>query len=115
VGDRFKITSLNYVDIDLEFEIAGELPGGRFESSAIMNVSYLRNALKGYERSKGFPHPAAARGLCMVWLRAVDKEAAKRLIKQIEESPRLVKPSVRCLPEEEAREKLKAGVLEDPK
>ena len=29
VGERIKVTSLNYKDIDLEFEIIGDLPGGR--------------------------------------------------------------------------------------
>ncbi len=28
VGERIKVTSLNYKDIDLEFEIVGELPRG---------------------------------------------------------------------------------------
>ncbi len=37
VGERFKITSINYKGIDLEFEIVGELPPGRYDKSAIMN------------------------------------------------------------------------------
>ena len=34
VGDRFKLTSINYKGIDLEFEIVGVLPDGRYNASA---------------------------------------------------------------------------------
>ena len=33
VGERIKVTSLNYKGIDLEFEILGVLPGGRYDQS----------------------------------------------------------------------------------
>ena len=38
VGERFKLTSINYKGIDLEFEIVGVLPDGRYNASAIMRL-----------------------------------------------------------------------------
>ena len=45
VGETFKLTSINYKGIDLEFEIVGNLPEGRYDSSAIMNALYFKEAL----------------------------------------------------------------------
>src|SRR5262249_43468902 len=41
VGERIKITSLSYKDIDLEFDIVGTFPDGRYNNSAVMNRDYL--------------------------------------------------------------------------
>src|SRR5262249_15909528 len=45
VGERFTLTSFNYKDISLEFEIVGQLPAGRYDQSCIMNRAYLNDAL----------------------------------------------------------------------
>ncbi len=74
VGDRIKITSLNYKDIDFEYEIIAELPEGRYDQSAVMNRDYLYNALRDYERSKG-KHPMAEKCLNLIWIRLPSKEA----------------------------------------
>lgn len=44
VGDRFTLTSMNYKDIDLEFEVVGVFPDGRYDKSAVMNRDYLNAA-----------------------------------------------------------------------
>src|SRR5262249_11282284 len=59
VGDKIKIYSLNFKDIDLEFDIVGELPGDRYSQSAIMNEQYLQLSLDQYERKMGQAHPYA--------------------------------------------------------
>jgi len=40
-GDTFKLYSLNYKGIDLEFRIVGELPGKRYDLMGIMNADYF--------------------------------------------------------------------------
>src|SRR5262249_28911183 len=75
VGERFSLTSMNYKDIDLEFEIVGMLPDGRYNQSAVMNVSYLLDALDAYSRkNRGVPHPMRERALNLVWLKVPDSE-----------------------------------------
>src|SRR4029077_4652591 len=36
VGERFTLVSMNYKDVDLEFEIVGEFPDGRYNQSGLM-------------------------------------------------------------------------------
>ena len=56
------MTSINYKDIDLEFEIVGEFPEGRYNQSAVMNRDYLNRALDQYERDNRRKHPLAIGG-----------------------------------------------------
>ena len=51
VGDRVKVTSFNYRDINLEIEIIGTLPAGRYGKVGVLNRAYLNRALEDYERS----------------------------------------------------------------
>lgn len=97
VGERIKVTSMNYKDIDLEFEILGELPGGRYELSAVMNYSYLEQALEKYKRdNKGVEHPMAQRTLALMWLRVPDTATFERVAQQITSSPMYKSPAVKC-------------------
>jgi putative ABC transport system permease protein len=96
VGDRIKVTSLNYQEIDLEFEIVGELPAGRYEQSAIMNVAYLKLALDTYEQRKGKAHPMADKSLNLVWLRVRDQAAFERVKAAIENAPQFKAPPLKC-------------------
>ena len=52
VGERITVTSFNYQDINLEFEIVGMLPDGRYNQSAVMHRDYLQDALDDYEQKK---------------------------------------------------------------
>src|SRR5262249_47311348 len=96
VGERFKLTSINYKDIDLEFEIVGKLPEGRYDQSAVMNVSYLLDALDAYSKQKGTPHPMRDRSLNLVWLKVPDTEAFRRVADQIMTSSQFTNPAVKC-------------------
>jgi putative ABC transport system permease protein len=96
VGERIKVTSLNYKDIDLEVEILGEFPPGRYEQSAIMNKSYLRNALDEYKNRKRAPHPMDQKSLALVWVRVPDTAAFERVAHQIESAPEYKSPAVKC-------------------
>jgi len=97
VGERIKVTSLNYKDIDLEFEILGELPGGRYEQSAVMNYRYLDEALRTYNqgKSKDQQHPMTEKTLALVWVRVPDMATFEKVASQIEASPDYRSPAVK--------------------
>jgi putative ABC transport system permease protein len=96
-GERFTVTSINYTDINLEFEIAGVFPEGRYNQSAVMNRDYLNDALDAYKRDhKGTPHPLADRSLNLVFLRVPDTPAFRRMADQIETSSVFTTPAVKC-------------------
>lgn len=94
-GERIKVTSLNYKGIDLEFDILGELPGRRYDQSAVMNRDYLNDALDAYKIKNGQKHPLADRTLNLVWLRVPDSEAFRKVGQQIENSSSFTAPAVK--------------------
>lgn len=96
VGDRITLYSFNYKDINLEFEILGVLPEGRYDGSSFMNRDYLLAAMDQYERTTGQKHPLAQKTLNLVWLRVPDANSLRRLSEQIEASPDYRNPQVKC-------------------
>ena len=62
VGERIKIYSINYREIDLEFEIVGLFPDGRYDLSAAFNRQYLNDAMDRYPATQGGKqHPMMTR------------------------------------------------------
>jgi putative ABC transport system permease protein len=97
VGDRLKFFGINYKGIDLEVEIVGLFPPGRYDKSAAINRDYLAEALEVYKRNnKGQPHPLAEKSLNLVWLRLPDTATFQRVADQIENSPYYSSPTVKC-------------------
>src|SRR5262249_47937853 len=97
VGERFVLTSINYKDIELEFEIVGQLPEGRYDQSAVMNRDYLNDALDQYERQhNGTKHPMANKTLNLVWLRVPDSDSFGRVADQVMTSSQYTAPFVKC-------------------
>lgn len=97
VGDRFKLYGINYKDIDFELEIVGQFPEGRYDSSAVINIDYLNNALDVYPDSHGgAKHPLADKSLNLVWIRVPDPEAFAKVADQITMSPLYSSPAVKC-------------------
>ena len=97
VGERIKIHSLNYKDIDLdECEIIGAFPEGRYGQSAVMHRGRLNDALDAYKRQKGQPHPLANKTLNLVWLKVPDTAAFTKVAEQVEKSPLFTAPAVKC-------------------
>ncbi len=98
VGERMKITSVNYKDIDLEVEIVGMPPEGtRHDTSCFMNADYLNAAFDDYKaRNKGKAHALADKTLGLVWLRVDTKPDFERLAAQIMNSPYYANPAVKC-------------------
>jgi putative ABC transport system permease protein len=97
VGDRFTLFGIsNFRGIDLEYEIVGTFPGGRYDSLAAFNRDYLNNEMDSYERRTGRKHPLADRRMNLVWLKVADSEAFTRVAEQIESSPLYSNPAVKC-------------------
>ena len=88
VGERFKLTGTNYKGIDLEFEVVGVLPDGRYNSSAIMRMDYFNTEFDTYLRThKGVSHPMADRRLNLIWIRVGDREKFDKIGNVVEDSP----------------------------
>ena len=97
VGERFTIYSQMYRGIDLEFEIVGVFPPGRYDAFAAMNADYLNEAIDAYGHQPGnSPHPLADKRLNLVWLRLADEDAFNRVSAQIASSPEYTNPAVKC-------------------
>lgn len=96
VGERFKLTSINYLGIDLEVEIIGDFPEGRYNQSALLNRDYILDAMEAYKRKNGKAHPMAEKSLNLVWLRVPDSEAFRQVADQIMSSPLFTTPAVKC-------------------
>ena len=97
VGDRFKVHGLNYKEIDLELEIVGVFPDGRYNSNSVIHRDYLNSAMDAYPQThKGQKHPLAEKSLNLVWLRVPNTKAFNRLDQQIESSPNYSSPAVKC-------------------
>ncbi|MBM4072486.1 MAG: ABC transporter permease [Planctomycetes bacterium] len=95
VGERIKVTSMNYKGIDLELEIVGELPRGRYNTTGIMNESYFNQELERYARTKG-KHPLDSKRLNLVWLRVRDRATFEKVAQQIETASVFADRPVKC-------------------
>ncbi len=98
IGERIKVTSLNYQGLDLEMEICGELPGARYEQNAVMNYDYLDGAIRAYNKgkSKDQQHPMTDKSLALVFLRVPNVPSYDRVAAQIGSSPEFRTPAVKC-------------------
>ena len=96
VGDRITLFGLNYRNLELELEIVGLFPEGRYDSSAAMNRDYLNAALDAYPSThNGEQHPLALKSLNLVWLRFSDRKVFEAVGQQIAESPFYSSPAVK--------------------
>jgi putative ABC transport system permease protein len=79
VGDRFQLYSYDYKGLDLEFEIVGALPRGRYSDTGIMNERYFYQALDDYYRKNGRRHALQETPVSYIWLRVRDKSTFERV------------------------------------
>jgi putative ABC transport system permease protein len=97
VGDRITLYGLNYRGIDLELEIVGVFPPGRYDKSVVMNRDYLNAEVDKWPREhNGQQHPMADKRLGLVWLRVPDMTAYSQVADQIESSPFYSSPTLKC-------------------
>jgi putative ABC transport system permease protein len=96
VGEKLKLTVMNYPGIDLEMEIIGTFPDGRYNQNAIMNRQYILDSLDAWKQKTGKAHPMADKALNLVWLRVPDTDAFRQLAEQIMSSPDFTTPAVKA-------------------
>jgi putative ABC transport system permease protein len=95
VGDRLKVYSFNYKDIEFEVEVIGTLPPGRYDQNAMMSMAYLRDLLDQYERTKGQRHPLADKSMNLFWARFPDKEGYEKYAEVVSRPGRFSSPAVK--------------------
>jgi putative ABC transport system permease protein len=96
VGEKFKLTSMNYRGIDLEFTIVGVLPGTQYNLMGIMNADYFKRSFDTYFTQKKEHHPLENRQLNLIWLRVPDKDAVAKVAAAIENSPKFSDRPLKC-------------------
>jgi putative ABC transport system permease protein len=96
VGDRFKVTAMDYTGIDLEFQIVGLLPSGRWDENAIMNVEYLNKAIDAYKGPGNSKHPLDQKRIDMFWLEVGEKADFPQVVEQVNSSPTFQAPPIKC-------------------
>jgi len=96
VGDRFQLFSYDFKGLDLEFEIVGEMPQGRYNDSGIMNEQYFHQALDDYYRKNGKQHPQGENPVSFIWLRVRDRETFERVAHTIRTASVLSDRPVKC-------------------
>ncbi len=98
IGERITVYSINYSDIKFDgLQIIGTFPDSRYNQSAVMNRVLLNETLNDYkDRNQGTPHPLDDKRLNLVWLKVPDMKTYQRLAEQIETSPELDSPAVKC-------------------
>ncbi len=97
IGKRINVTGLaTFKGIDLEFEVVGLFPPGRYDTLAAINREYYNNAFDAYQRNTGRTHPLAGANLNLVWLKVPDTNSFTRLAEQIENAPDFANPAVKC-------------------
>jgi putative ABC transport system permease protein len=98
IGERIKLHGIgNFKGLDLEMEVVGVFPRGRYDNLAAFHREYLSNAIDAFPKNNaGRTHPLADRTLNLVWLKVRDTAEFNRLAAQIENSPLFSVPAVKC-------------------
>jgi putative ABC transport system permease protein len=96
VGERFKVTAIDYTGIDLEFEIVGTLPAGRWDENAIMNERYLNAAIDAYKGPANTKHPLDQKRIDMFWIEVQNKDDFSQVVEQVNTSPTFHAPPIKC-------------------
>jgi putative ABC transport system permease protein len=98
IGERLKLSGVSISKgLDLEFEIIGAFPVGRYDTMAAFNRDYFVNALDAYPAThNGQKHPWAERNLSLMVLKVGNSDDFARVASQIENAPELSDPVVRC-------------------
>ena len=95
VGDRIKIFGTNYRDIELECEIVGTFPLGRYDNNSCINRDYLNASLDAYQANMKKPHPLANKSMNLVWVKVPNKDTFTKMSGQIDNSPMFATPPVK--------------------
>jgi putative ABC transport system permease protein len=96
VGERFTASGSQPPGINLDFEIVGVLPPGRWDDNGFMNARYLNAAIDKHCRDNPASKPALDRRIDLFWIEAGKKVDFPDLLRQINTSPLFTEPPVKC-------------------
>src|SRR5262249_27923510 len=95
VGEHFKLSGSQPAGVDLELEIVGVLPPGRWDDAGFMNARYLNAAIDAYCREHPDRKPLLDKGrIDMFWVEVDKKEDFPQVVEQINTSPTFTAPPV---------------------
>jgi putative ABC transport system permease protein len=85
VGRKFKLTGIaSWTGLDLEFEVVGLFPPGRYDNFTAFNREYFQAAFDAYKVAhNNQKHPLDDVSLSLVWLKVPDVESYHRIVDQI--------------------------------
>lgn len=96
VGQKLKLTSMNYRDIVFEFEIVGTLPDGKYEGVGFCSRGYLDAMIRSYANAhNGEPHPLANKCVNLIWVRVPNRESYERIAAAVSEPKNFSAPAVK--------------------
>jgi putative ABC transport system permease protein len=96
VGERFTVTGSQPPGVNLEFEIVGVLPPGRWDENGFMNARYLDAAVDKYCRDNPASKPVLDRRIDIFWVEVGKREDFPKVVEQVNASPLFVAPPVKC-------------------
>jgi putative ABC transport system permease protein len=96
VGERFGLTGSQPSGVNLDFEIVGTLPPGRWDDIGVMNARYLNAAIDKFSRDNPASKAALDRRIDILWIEAGQKSDFPQILEQINTSPLFTEPAVRC-------------------
>lgn len=91
VGQKIKLYGLNYPDLEMEFEIIGMLPEGKYEGLAFMSKAYLDQLIK----AKPADYAMRDKSVNLIWVRLPNKVAFERLNAMIEDPKNFPPPQIK--------------------
>jgi putative ABC transport system permease protein len=96
VGERFQMSGSQPPGVNLDFEIVGMLPAGRWDDIGVMNARYLNAAIDKYCRDNPASKAALDRRIDLFWVEVGKKEDFPQVVEQINSSPLFTEPAIRC-------------------
>jgi putative ABC transport system permease protein len=95
VGQRVKMSLLNYKGFTADTEIIGTLPDGKYEGVGFCSRAYLDAAFRSYQATNKEPHPMANRCVNLVWVRVPNRESYERIAAEVSELKNFSAPAVK--------------------
>lgn len=96
IGQKIKLSSMNFKDIVFEFEVIGLLPKGKYARVGFCSRLYLDNMLKAYQSSHGGQaHMLADKCVNLIWVRVPNKEAHERLAAMVADPKNFSSPAAK--------------------
>jgi len=95
VGQRVKLSLLNYKGFTADTEIIGTLPDGKYEGVGFCSRAYLDAAFRSYQTTNKEPHPMASRCVNLIWVRVPTREAYERIAAEVSEAKNFSSPAAK--------------------